>query len=168
MLRESFLLDRLDHTSWKALEEAGAAVHANEALPDGRVAWRVESFSCTNKSEIEKETYCVCVCETHPAQQASPLRIATLWPAQITEPYLYCFKMFKIRISDIHIFWIILMCSTTFCHIPCGRYHQWSCVDSGWHLTCLTRRRSSGVWRSNGRRESVPQLEEDSELANPS
>lgn len=32
------VLDRLDHTSWKALEEAGAAVHANEALPDGRVA----------------------------------------------------------------------------------------------------------------------------------
>ena len=62
MLKESFLLDRPDHTSWKALEEAGVAVHANEALPDGRVAWRVESFSCTNKSEIEKETFCVCVC----------------------------------------------------------------------------------------------------------
>ena len=65
MLRESFLLDRLDHTSWKALEEAGAAVHANEALPDGRVAWRVESFFVHEQEwNREGDILRVCVWDT--------------------------------------------------------------------------------------------------------
>ena len=167
MLRESFLLDRLDHTSWKALEEAGAAVHANEALPDGRVAWRVESFSCTNKSEIE-ETYCVCVC-VWDTPGATSITSAHRDPLTCTDHWTISLLLQDVQNQNLrhsHIFNFDVF--QYICHIPCGRYHQWQCVDSGWHLTCLTRRRSSGVWRSNGRRESVPQLEEDSELANPS